>query len=314
MLLPLCFLVKSMDNIVLLFICMFIGVAFQFVKAFPKNMHISLNQFVIYVSLPALGLYYIPKIEISTALLYPLGIAWLGFGLSFLFFYSLGKYYGWSKKLTGCLIITAGLGNTSFVGFPVIEALYGSNGLETAIIVDQPGSFVVMATLGIIVATLFSRETLSAKAMVVKIAFFPPFIAFSIALVMNFINLDFPVLLQNVFQRIGDTVTPIALVAVGLQLKIERRSKHWKFLGLGLFFKLIITPLFFYILYLKMFKASGIMIDVSIMEAAMAPMITGVILASSYGLKPKLGSMMIGIGIPLSFLTLAFWYLILNTV
>ncbi len=302
-----------MDNILLLFICLFIGVAFQFVKTFPKNMHLSLNQFVIYVSLPALGLYYIPKIQISTTLLYPLGIAWLGFGLSFLFFYSLGKYYGWSRKLTGFLIVTAGLGNTSFVGFPVIEALYGSKGMETAIIVDQPGSFVVMATLGIIVATLFSRESLSTKTIVLKIALFPPFIAFSIALLLNFSNHDFPELLQSVFQRIGSTVTPIALVAVGLQLKIERQSKHWKFLWLGLGFKLLLTPLFFYLLYKKILNASGLMIDVSLMEAAMPPMITGVILASSYGLKPKLGSMMIGIGIPLSFLTMAFWYWILNT-
>jgi len=43
----------------------------------------------------------------------------------------------------------------------------------------------------------------------------------------------------------------------------------------------------------------------------MAPMITGAILASNYGLKPKLSSMMVGVGIPLSFLSLAFWYYIL---
>jgi predicted permease len=49
----------------------------------------------------------------------------------------------------------------------------------------------------------------------------------------------------------------------------------------------------------------GLEIDVSIMESAMAPMITGAILASNYGLKPKLSSMMIGIGIPLSFITLS---------
>ncbi|WP_339888015.1 AEC family transporter [uncultured Flavobacterium sp.] len=300
-----------MDNILLIFICLLIGVSFQYVKAFPKNMHIALNQFVIYVSLPGLALYYIPKIEISTALLYPLGIAWLGFGLSFLFFYTLGKYLGWSKKLTGCLILTAGLGNTSFVGFPVIEALYGSKGIETAIVIDQPGSFVVMATLGIIVVTLFSREKLSSNAIVKKILFFPPFIAFIVALSLNIFDVDFPVDFQSVFQRIGNTVTPIALIAVGLQLKIERKSKHWNFLTLGLLFKLMITPVFFFILYKKIFGASGLMIDVSILESAMAPMITGAILASTYGLKPKLSSMMVGIGIPLSFITLAFWYWIL---
>lgn len=271
-------------------------------------MYIALNQFVIYVSLPALALYYIPKIKITTNLFFPLGIAWIGFGLSFIFFYLLGKYMRWSKKLTGCLIITAGLGNTSFVGFPVIEALYGNEGLETAIIVDQPGSFVVMATLGIITATFFSRDVLNPKAMLFKIFFFPPFVAFFIALLLNIFESDFNQLFQNVFQRIGNTVTPVALVAVGLQLKIEKKSKHWNFLALGLFFKLILTPLFFYLFYKKILNTSNLMINVSIMEAAMAPMITGTILASSYGLKPKLSSMMVGIGIPISFLTLAFWY------
>lgn len=85
-----------MENILLIFICLTIGFVFQYAKGFPKNMYVVLNQFVIYISLPGLALYYIPKIEVSTALLYPLGVAWLSFGLSFLFFYSLGKYLGWS--------------------------------------------------------------------------------------------------------------------------------------------------------------------------------------------------------------------------
>ncbi|WP_438965753.1 AEC family transporter [Flavobacterium sp.] len=301
-----------MDNILLIFICLLIGITFQYAKGFPKNLHVSLNHFVIYVSLPALALYYIPKIEISSALLYPLGIAWLGFGLAFLFFYTLGTYLGWSKKLIGCLVLTAGLGNTSFVGFPVIEAMFGSKGIETAIIIDQPGTFVVMATMGIIVATLFSRATLSPNAIVKKILFFPPFIAFLIAVFLNLFEIDFPKEMQSVFQRIGSTVSPIALIAVGFQLKFERNSKHWSFLSLGLLFKLILTPLFFFILYKKVLGANGITIDVSIIESAMAPMITGAILASSYGLKPKLSSMMVGIGIPISFITLAIWFWILT--
>lgn len=302
-----------MDSIILLFLCLLIGFALQRVKAFPANSNQILNQFVIYISLPALALFYIPKIEISAKLLFPLGIAWLGFLLSFLFFSALGSYFKWSRKLTGCLILMGGLGNTSFVGFPVVEALYGKEGLETAIIVDQPGSFVVMATLGVIVASLYSRGTPNPKEIVSKILFFPPFIAFFIAVLMNVLKFDFAESLQLVFQRLGSTVTPIALVAVGLQLKIDRRSKHWNFLALGLFFKLLITPAFFYVLYKIILKGKGIEVDVSIIEAAMAPMITAAILASSYGLKPKLSSMMIGIGIPLSFLTLAFWYWILIT-
>lgn len=302
-----------MDNILLIFICLLMGLGMQQLAAFPKNGHLALNQFIIYVALPALALFYIPKITISTNLLYPLAVAWIGFGLSFLFFYSIGKRLGWPNRLIGCLIITAGLGNTSFVGFPIIQALYGEEGLKTAIIVDQPGTFVVMATLGLITAAIFAKGGANPKQIAAKILLFPPFIAFTIAVAMNIFKIDFSEHFQTVFQKLGATITPIALVSVGLQLKIDKRSQHWKFLGLGLFFKLILTPAIFFLLYKIILQGKGLAVDVSVMESAMAPMITGAILASNYGLKPKLSSMMIGIGIPLSFATLAFWYFILNT-
>lgn len=301
-----------MENIILIFICLVIGFILQKVKSFPQNSAQTLNQFIIYISLPALALYYIPKIKISTDLLYPMGVAWLGFGFAFVFFALLGKILGWSKKLIGCLVLTGGLGNTSFVGFPVIEALYGKEGLETAIIVDQPGSFIVLSTLGILVATYYSRGTANAFEILKKVVLFPPFIAFITAGFMNTLQYDFIKEMQIVFQKLGATVTPIALIAVGLQLRFERKSKHWQFLTLGLAFKLLIMPAFFVVLYLFILKKSGVIIDVSIMEAAMAPMITGAILASTYGLKPKLSSMMIGFGIPLSFISLAFWFWILQ--
>lgn len=285
----------------------------QRLAAFPKNGHLALNQFVIFVALPALALYYIPKISISANLLYPLAIAWVGFGLSFLFFYTIGKRLGWPNRLIGCLIITAGLGNTSFVGFPIIQALYGEEGLKTAIMVDQPGTFVVMATLGLITAAIFAKGDANPKQIAAKILLFPPFIAFVVACIMNVLKFDFSDHLQTVFQKLGATVTPVALVSVGLQLKVDKESQHWKFLRLGLLFKLIITPAIFFLLYRIILGGKGLAVDVSIMESAMAPMITGAILASNYGLKPKLSSMMVGIGIPLSFATLTFWYFILNT-
>ncbi|HMI07082.1 MAG TPA: AEC family transporter, partial [Flavobacterium sp.] len=170
----------------------------------------------------------------------------------------------------------------------------------------------VMATFGIIVAALYSKSSPQPKAIAMKILLFPPFIAFFIAIVMNVFRFDFTPNWQSVFHKLGNTVTPIALVAVGMQLKFDKRSKHFGFLALGLFFKLMITPAFFYVLYKIILRQSGPAIDVSITEAAMAPMITASVLASSYGLKPKLSSMMTGVGIPLSFVTIAFWYWVLH--
>jgi hypothetical protein len=61
-------------------------------------------------------------------------------------------------------------------------------------------------------------------------------------------------------------------------------------------------PAFFYVCYILILGQHSIMIDV-VMETTMAPMITGSILASTYGLKPKLSSDD-WFGIPLSFVTL----------
>ena len=167
-----------MSNFILIFVFLLLGILLQNLQRFPKNAHKILNWTVIYICLPALALYYIPKIKWDTKLLFPILVTWIGFTVSYLFFSFLGKKFGWSRKLTGCLIITAGFGNTSFLGFPIIQALYGNEGLKTAILVDQPGTFVVLSTLGILVATLYSKGNSSGFYIVKKYCFSPLLLLF----------------------------------------------------------------------------------------------------------------------------------------
>lgn len=302
-----------MSSFILLFLCLFLGIIIRKFKVFPLNAHLTLNQFIIYITLPALSLYYIPEIDVDKNLLLPIGVAWICFLGSLIIFWCLGKALGWSRKLTGCLILMSGLGNTAFIGYPVMEALYGHEGLKTAILVDQPGSFMVVSTLGIAVAVIFSKAQTSINNIIIRIFSFPPFITFIIALTMNFADFHFNETIKEVLERLGSTVTPLALVSVGMQLKIERHSQHWSFLIMGLVYSLIISPAIIYILYVWVFNTSGTTIQISILQAAMAPMITPSIIAATYNLKPKLANMMIGIGIPVSLITLAAWYLLLKT-
>ncbi|WP_114779123.1 AEC family transporter [Botryobacter ruber] len=301
-----------MSSFILLFLCLVLGVLLRKVQDFPANTPLVLNQYLIYVALPALALNFIPEIHLDSTLLLPVGVAWISFSFSALIFWSLGKMYGWSRKLTGCMMLMGGLGNTSFIGFPVVEALYGPEGLKTAILVDQPGSFVVLSTLGIAVAASFSQGQASARAIVHKIFTFPPFLVFLLALCMNVLGVHFPAEMKEVFQRLGSTLTPLALVSVGMQLRLERRSKHWNFVWMNLFYQLLLSPAIIFALYVWGAGARGEVVQISILQAAMAPMITPSIVAAKYGLKPRLASMFIGIGIPLSILTVAFWYWVIR--
>jgi len=82
----------------------------------------------------------------------------------------------------------------------------------------------------------------------------------------------------------------------------------------GLAYKLLLGPAIIYLLYVTLLGASGTAVQVTIFEAAMAPMITAGIIAIDHDLNPQLVGMLVGIGIPLSFLTLHFWHMFLTAV
>ena len=64
-------------------------------------------------------------------------------------------------------------------------------------------------------------------------------------------------------------------------------------------------------LFAGLLGAEGPVTQVTVFEAAMAPMIGASIVAMDHNLDPPLVTLMLGVGIPLSFLTLpAWWYLL----
>jgi predicted permease len=211
--------------------------------------------------------------------------------------------------VTGALIMTAGLANTSFVGLPMIETFYGASDLSTGILIDQLGTYLVLSTLGITVACVFSSGTAEWRDIGKRIVKFPPLIALLLALALT--PVDYPPWLGGMLHRLGDTLAPLALVSVGLQLRMDQLRGNRLQLGLGLGFKLIVGPLLIALVYLGLLSWNGETSRVTIFEAAMGPQIGGAIVAMQYGLNPPLITLMVGIGIVLSFLTLPVWYLLL---
>ena len=300
-----------MSNLILLFVCLIIGIVLKKSKIIPENFHTSLNAFVIYISLSAFSLYYISKIELNSSVIYPVLVVWIGIFAAILFFAGLGKIFGWKTSLIGALIMCAGFGNTSFVGIPLIQAMYGEEGLKTVMLVDQPG-FVALSTVGILVANFYSGSKDSLLKHLSKILKFPPFIAFVIALLLNIFSIEIPKDFDEVLMKLGATTVPLALVSVGSQMQWKKIEKKEGFhLFIGLLFKLVLLPLLILVIYKYIFHQNGDVIDICILEAAMAPMITAAIIASAHDLEPKFCNLMVAVGIPLSILTVGIWHLLL---
>ena len=203
-----------------------------------------------------------------------------------------------------------GQGNTAFVGFPVIEALYGTEGLRYAIFLDQPGTFLIVSSLGLVVANKYSAGVLRKRDLAMRILVFPPFLSFAIALILVSVGWKPSGTGEIILDRLASMLTPLALISVGLQLKLSDIRTEGKYLTAGLVFKLIISPLIILGL-MKALNLTGTFGRVAVMEAAMAPMVTSTIVAQAHGLRPKLAGLMLGLGVPLSFLTLLFWKSIL---
>lgn len=300
-----------MENLVLLFCCLGVGMLFRHIRLLPENAYLSLNGLIVYVALPALILHKIPLIRFTAEVAYPIAMPWIAFGLAIPFFILMGRQLQWSKQSIGCLILCCGLGNTSFIGIPVMQMLWGEAGVQVAILADQPGSFAALSTAGILVASYFSGGDTSAKELTGRILRFPPFLAFMLALLLKFTDAQIPELFIFTLARLGSLVVPLALFSVGLQLSPSAPGKDLPKLAWGLGYKLIFAPAFIYVLYLLLLEEHSLAGKGSVMEAAMGPMITAAIVATNFKLDPPLVSRVLGIGIPLSFGSLLFWYWIL---
>ncbi|MFT3946536.1 MAG: AEC family transporter [Agriterribacter sp.] len=294
-----------MTNFILIGVCILAGFLLRRSGTLPQDAHKGVNAWIINIALPAVSFKYLPHIEWNSSMLLPVLMPVVIWFCSWLYVKIYASRTVISKQTAAALRLSAGLSNTSFVGFPLTVAYFGEQELSTAVICDQV-TFMILATSGILLAVNASGGTShSSSSIIKKIIFFPPFIACIAALTIPaFVDIS-P--LDNVFDKLAGTIGPLALFSIGLQIKFEGWKDEVKHIGYALLFKLILAPLVVLIIVLLTNTKNNIA-QVTVFESAMPSFLTASIVAAQYNLNPKLSSLITGIGIVLSFLTTAIWY------
>lgn len=261
---------------------------------FPRDTHVAVNALVLYVALPALVLRVMHEVPLTPGLLVGAAMLWLQFLLAWALFALLGRAFDLPRGVVGALVLTAGLSNTAFVGLPVIEAALGPGALGVAVFVDQMGSFLTVSTLGMVAAAWAAGKATDARAMVRKVVLFPPFLALVAALLLR--PLHYPPFVETTLHRLGELLTPLALFSVGFQLEHTGLRTRLGALGVGLTYKLVLSPLIAGLVLLLFVSAESVVWKVTVLQCAMSPMVTGGILASQNQLDPPLAAAMVGVG------------------
>ncbi len=292
-----------MENFILIFICLGAGIGMQYLNVFSKDGPLTLNLYVIWLALPALILKLVPTLNFSGDLLVLLVMPWLMAILSALLVLCAAHIFKWTREVTAVLLLTIPLGNTSFLGIPMIEAFWGNDMVSYGIIYDQFGSFMILSSYGSLILALYSGQKRQSPLHIVKkILTFPPFIALLLALVFAK-QLQTPALAGSL-SLVAASLVPVVMFSIGLQLKIRLTPGQSSAFWFGMVAKLVIAPLAAILLCML----AGIDTDASriaIFEAAMPPMVTAGAMAISAGLAPRLAAALTGGGIVLSFATLS---------
>ncbi|MCB6994259.1 AEC family transporter [bacterium 210820-DFI.6.37] len=197
--------------------------------------------------------------------------------------------------------------NSSFMGYPVAESIYGAAGLSYTAIYLIPLR-IVMWSAGL----SFFTKTKNRKAMLLKVALHPCMIAVYVGLILLFFQPPLPQLVTDTLDKLGGCTTALSMMLVGMLLT----DVKWKTMisVRALLFsalRLIVIPGAVF-LFCKGFHIDPLITGVSVILAGMPAGTTTALLAAQYGGDAQQASKLVVLTTLLSLFTITGWYFILS--
>ncbi|MDQ7038787.1 MAG: AEC family transporter [Aquificota bacterium] len=253
-------------------------------------------RYVIYLSLPALVFREVRGVEIGGESLGVVAVAWAVILGSLAVSWCVGKLVRMEERTLRSFMLVSSFGNTAFLGYPFTYALFGEEGLKFAVLYDQIGSFLLVVSVGFLVATgrLSFREVLS----------FPPFLALALGVITK--NLSVPSFLETFLNVVSWSLIPSVLFAIGLRISFRDIMGSLREAVLCLVIKMVLAPLVLLVV-LKVLSLKTLGFKVALLETSMPPMVMAGILAMRYNLDDRVAVSSITLGLFLSFLTAPLW-------
>lgn len=193
--------------------------------------------------------------------------------------------------------------NTGYVGFPILLSIYGPEGVIYGSIFNL--FFVIFLwTYGIM---LFQKdrptETLGTE--IKKVLFNPSIIAVFIGIIIMIFHIELPPALLWAMTNIASITGPLSMIIIGgilAEAKVISYLRDWT-IYYGLATKLIVIPLFLYLVFCCLISPSKAINSVIIMSAMPASAMTS-IFSSKFDIEGNYAAVLVSLSTLLSLITI----------
>lgn len=262
-----------------------------------------LNYVVYYVSLPALIVSLFWNIEFTRST-----ITFFGFHVGLILVLSLllvgiMSAFAIERKVKVALLLTIMVGNTVYMGYPLISRAYPNFPIEVAI-----GAGALQLISGLLIALFFVEylvlKTKKFSVYMIDLVKNPLVIAVFIGVLMSILPHDQTTSpIARFIALIGKSASPLALVTLGFFMN-RSLSKHSIMLGgIAVVAKLALLPLLVFALsYLVGYSKEYV--QISVLISAMPTAVTSFVIAQKYALDEDLCADIIFVSTLVSIVTL----------
>ncbi len=296
------------ENIFQIFVFFIIGYIARKLNIIPQTYSQAYVDFIMNIGFPALVIYNIYNLKFGFDVVGIVIFGWISIFLTIVVSIIISKILKLNKETTSTFILMSTFANTGFLGYPFIHSFYGDEGLRYAVIFDNISMFLPIFLLAPFIIS-YAKEG-AIKINLKDLLLFPPFIALVVAILIK--PFTVPDIFLNLLNKLGMTVIPLVLFAVGLNLRFSNVKNRLKLTALILFVKHFLSPLILLTILILLSFNTSLPYKVSILQLAMPPMVLASIYVIQADLDKDLAVSSVALGIIFSFITVPLWFFVLS--
>ncbi|MDM9379156.1 AEC family transporter [Chlorogloeopsis sp. ULAP01] len=287
-----------------------VSVGFLLGLRLPATIPTHLGQFLFWVGVPLSIVTFLQKADLSgqiwiapliahLAILLGAFLAWIGVKWQALFVKTIPQ-----QATQASIILAAMVGNTGYLGYPVILTVVDTQYFAWALFYDLLGTTLGAYGLGVALAARFSSGVYNARQILKAILINPALWSFGFGLLLRQVTI--PASIGLCLETLAWTAVALSLLLIGMRLS---KLNSWHSLpqaGFGLGIKMLLVPLIL-ASTLPLFGITGAAARVIVLQMAMPPAFATLIIAETFNLDRNLAVTALAVGTMVLLVTLPLW-------